>query len=401
MFVVPTLIMDKKSISYNFDDIRPLHDNEVSAAIEELIASDGLQDALRYISPAFDWDALVKTIRLCQTKAQFKANISYNLVGLVAKLSTSSLTISGGERLPQNACTFISNHRDIVLDAAFLNVLLYDIGHGMTQVAIGDNLLIHPWIKPVVRLNNSFIVKRNMPVRQKLETSKILSAYIHHTIKETKESVWIAQREGRAKDSNDTTQTSVLKMLDMGGERDVLTNLMSLNIVPIAISYEYDPCDYLKAQEFQLKRDNPVFVKSKRDDLLNMEIGILQNKGRVHFTICNSINPSLQMLPHQTNKNELIANIAWVIDREIYANYRFYPCNYAAYDILFQTNMFANEYEQQDREMFEAYLQQQIDKIDIPKKDEKFLRNKLLEMYSNPLKNRLWASSFSRFGTSP
>ena len=378
-----------KNNPYNFDDIRPLNNDEVGAAIEELIADKGLQEAIRYILPDLDWDALTQKMRLCQTKEQFKSTISYELVYIIARLSTSSLTISGGSQLPQNACTFISNHRDIVLDAAFLNVLLYDIGHGMTQIAIGDNLMIYPWIKPIVRLNNSFMVKRNVAVRQKLEASKKLSAYIHHTIKDTKESVWIAQREGRTKDSNDTTQTSVLKMLNMGGEHDVLSNLMSLNIVPIAISYEYDPCDYLKAQEFQMKRDNPDFEKSKRDDLLNMEMGILKPKGRVHFTVCNPINPELQALPRYTNKNELIAAIASAIDREIYANYRFYPCNYAAYDMLYKTGHCSSHYDQQEKELFEAYIQQQLARIDIPDKDETFLRNKLLEMYSNPLKNHL------------
>lgn len=374
---------------YNFDDIRPLHDSEVSGVIEELIKLDSLQMAMRYILPSLDWEAFTAKLRLCKTKEQFKTIISYDLVYTIAKFTTTSLTISGGERISRDSCTFISNHRDIVLDSAFLNVLLYDIGHGLTQIAIGDNLLIHPWIKPVVRLNNSFIVKRNLSVRQQLEASKTLSAYIHHTIKETKESIWIAQREGRAKDANDTTQTSILKMLNMSGEHDVLTNLMSLNIVPIAISYEYDPCDYLKAQEFQQKRDNPDFVKSKRDDLLNMEIGILKQKGRVHFTICHPINPTLQTLSAETNKNDLIADIAAVIDREIYVHYRFFPCNYVAYDMLYDTNRCNENYSKQDKEQFETYLQRQLDKIDIPNKDENFLRNKMLEMYSNPLKNHL------------
>jgi len=387
--------MEQRSNLYNFDDIRPVKDSDVSATIEELIACEGLEDALRYVIPALDWEAIKAKLRLCKTKEQFKSSISYDLVMIVAKLTTRSLTISGSERITKDACMFISNHRDIVLDAAFLNVLLLDIGHGMTQIAIGDNLLIHPWIKPVFRLNNSFFVKRNLPVRQKLEESKLLSAYIHHTIKETNESVWLAQREGRAKDSNDTTQTSVLKMLTMGCDLDILENLMSLNIVPIAITYEYDPCDYLKAQEFQLKRDNPDFVKSKRDDLLNMEIGILQHKGRVHFTIANPINPILKTIPRHTNKNEMIADIASIIDREIYKNYRFYPCNYIAYNLLHNTNRFCTEYTDNELNEFEVYLQQQINKIDIPDKDEPYLRTKMLEMYTNPLKNHLQAQSNS------
>ncbi|MDR1456336.1 MAG: 1-acyl-sn-glycerol-3-phosphate acyltransferase [Tannerella sp.] len=382
--------METKTKSYNFDDIRPLNEDEVSAAIDELIASPGFRNAVNYILPDVDWEAFTQQMRQCRTKEEFKSTFSYDAVMTIARHSTFSLTVSGRSRLPANtSCTFISNHRDIVLDAAFLNVLLYDIGHGLTQVAIGDNLLIHPWIKLLVRINNSFIVKRDVPVRQMLETSRTLSAYIHHTVRHTKESVWIAQREGRAKDSNDFTQNGVLKMLNMGGTEDILTNLMALNIIPVAISYEFDPCDYLKAQEFQLKRDDPDFVKSKRDDLLNMETGILQNKGRVHFTIASPVNPALKALDRKMEKNELYSAIASVIDREIYAHYRFYPCNYVAYDMLYGALRFRANYDRRDKKRFETYLRKQLDKILIPGKDEAFLRARMLEMYSNPLKNHL------------
>jgi len=381
--------MEKETNIYDFDDIRPLKDSEVSAAIEVLIESEGFRHALNYIMPNLDWEAFTQQMRKCKTKDQFKANLGYAAVDMIAQKSTFSLTISGRSRFPDAPCTIISNHRDIVMDVAFLNLLLYDIGQRVTQVAIGDNLLIYPWISLVVRMNNSFIVKRDVPVRQVLEESCKLSAYIHHTIKETKESIWIAQREGRAKDSNDTTQNSVLKMLNMAGDADILTNLMSLNIVPVAISYEIDPCDYLKAQEFQMKRDNPNFVKSKRDDLLSMEVGILQNKGRVHFTIASPINPALEQIDPSLEKNELFSAIASVIDKEIYKHYRFYPRNYVAYDMLYKTSRFRHNYGAQDKIDFTEYLANQINKIDINNKDEDFLRTKMLEMYSNPLKNHL------------
>jgi 1-acyl-sn-glycerol-3-phosphate acyltransferase len=378
---------------YNFDDIRPLNNDEVYDAIERLAASEGFRNALRYIMPDLKWEQFAETMRTCKTKEQFKRTLAYNAVMQIAKMTTFSLTISGRSRIPENTpCTFISNHRDIILDAAFLNALLLDIGHGMTQVAIGDNLLIHPWIDLVVRLNNCFIVKRDIPVRQLLEASRKLSAYIHHTIKDDKESVWIAQREGRAKDSNDQTQSSVLKMLNMAGEQkdNVLQNLMDLNIVPIAISYEYDPCDFLKAKEFQQKRDNPDFVKSKRDDLLNMETGLLNNKGRVHFSLGSPINDKLmQMKSLNLDKNALITAIAETIDKEIYKHYRFYPYNYIAYDLLHHSVYFRTNYDLRDKMLFEAYLQKQIDKIDLPDKDEIFLRTKILEMYSNPLQNNM------------
>ena len=382
--------METANLTSAFDDIRPLNDSEVPQAIDELLASDGLWRALRYIDPEVDREALAKKMRACHTKEQFKSTIGYKTVIDIARRTTFSLTISGRSRLPEGKapCTFISNHRDIVLDAAFLNVLLYEIGHGMTQIAIGDNLLIHPWIRLLVRLNNSFIVKRNVSARQLLENSRVLSAYIRHTLRETHESVWIAQREGRAKDSNDHTQTAVLKMLCMAGPDDnLMANLMELNIVPIAISYEYDPCDYLKAREFQLRRDNPNYVKDRRDDLLSMETGILSDKGRVHFTIGAPLNDTLRTLDPATPRNELFATVATAIDRDIYAHYRFYPGNHVAYDLLHRSLRFRMNYDLRDKARFEAYLQSRIDRIDLPSKDEAFLRTKLLEMYANPLKN--------------
>ena len=366
--------MDTETVSPNFDDIRPLNNSEVKDAIEKLVANEDFERALRYIKPNLNWEEFSVAMRACKTKEEFKSTLAYDAVMTVAKNTTFSLTISGRSRLPKDkaACTFISNHRDIVLDASFLNVMLYDVGYGMTQVAIGDNLLIRPWIETLVRLNNSFIVKRGV------------------SIKNVNESVWIAQREGRAKDSDDRTQGSVLKMLSIGGDKDnLLLNLMDLNIVPVAISYEFDPCDFLKAKEFQMKRDDPDYVKCQRDDLLSMETGILNNKGRVHFTITSPINDSLAKLDKDMEKNALVSAIASVIDREIYKNYRFYPCNYVAYDWLNGTRCFHEHYGPKDKKQFEEYIQGQLDKIVLPNKDEAFLRKKLLEMYSNPLKNYL------------
>ncbi len=378
---------------YNYEDIRPFNNDEVHEAIESLVTSAGLKHAIYYIMPDLNWEHYVEAMRMCKTKEMFKQILAYDAVMAIAKRTTASLTISGKEQIPEKqSCTFISNHRDIVLDAAFLNTLLLDIGHGMTQIAIGDNLLIHPWIKTVVRLNNCFIVKRELSSRQLLKSSVQLSAYIHHAINDLKESIWIAQREGRTKDSNDRTQSSVLKMLNLAGEhKNPVRNLLELHIVPITISYEYDPCDYLKAKEFQQKRDNPDFVKSKRDDLLNMETGMLKYKGQVHFTIGTPINDRLAMLQNSDlDKNTLITAIADIIDKEIYRNYRFYPCNYVAYDLLHQSDNFSHYYTPDEKIQFENYLQQQLDKIDdLAHKDEPFLRSKILEMYTNQLQNHL------------
>jgi hypothetical protein len=375
-----------------FDDIRPFHNEEVPDAITSLLDQRDFFRALRYVKSDFDQEAFASALRACKTKEDFKHVLSYDAVSAIALGSTFSLDISGGSRLTESVpCTFISNHRDIILDAAFLNTMLFNVGRGMTQIAIGSNLLVWPWIETLVRLNNSFIVKRGLPLRQQLEASRTLSQYIHHTIKETHESLWLAQREGRCKDSNDHTQSSILKMLNMAGDGDIIDNLISLNIVPIAFSYEIDPCDYLKAREYQQKRDNPAFEKDKRDDLFNMETGILANKGRVHITIGKSINDTIAAIPRDMDKVGLYAAIADAIDREIYLRYRFYANNYVAYDLITETDRFATLYSPQEKQQFEDYLRTQIDRISLPEKDEPFLRHKILEMYSNPLKNHLAA----------
>lgn len=382
--------MDTDTVSHKFDEIRPLNNDEVKDAIETLVDNPEFKHAIKYVMPDLNWEELTQKMRSFKTKEEFKTIMAHEVVMSIARKSTFSLSISGRSRLTPGDCyTFISNHRDIILDASFLNVMLYDVGYGMTQVAIGDNLLIHPWIETVVRLNNSFIVKRGVTGRQVLEASALLSAYIHHTIKETKESVWIAQREGRAKDSDDRTQSSVIKMLNMGGDKDLLSNIMELNIAPVSITYEFDPCDYLKAKEFQQKRDNPDFAKSPKDDLINMETGILGYNGRVHFTLGNPINKKLAKLDKDMDKNMLVSAIATEIDKEIFTHYRFYPGNYVAYDMLIPGNRFASTYSTKDKAAFETYLQQQLDKIELPNKDEAFLKMKMLEMYSNPLKNHL------------
>ena len=258
------------------------------------------------------------------------------------------------------AYTYISNHRDIILDSGFLSILLVDQGMDTVEIAIGDNLLVYPWIKKFVRVNKSFIVLRALTMRQMLEASARMSRYMHYTISEKKQSIWIAQREGRAKDSNDRTQDSVLKMLAIGGEGDVIDRLMEMNIAPLAISYEYDPCDFLKAQEFQLKRDIEGYKKTTADDLLNMQTG-------------------------------LFARMSALIDKRIHASYRMYPNNYVAHDLLEGKEDFSDHYTAEDKQRFTAYIEQQLERISIPNKDVDFLRGKMLLMYANPLKNYLAA----------
>ena len=203
------------------------------------------------------------------------------------------------------------------------------------EIAIGDNLLIYPWIHKLVRVNKSFIVKRGLNMRQKLEASALMSRYMHFAMKEKHENLWIAQRQGRAKDSNDRTQDSVLKMMAMAGEGDVTERLKELNIVPLAISYEYDPCDFLKAKELQQKRDDEHFQKSPEDDLINMQTGLYGYKGRIHFQTSACLNHELDELKElNLPKCDLFTAISETIDRHIHSSYRLFAGNYVACDLL-------------------------------------------------------------------
>lgn len=373
-----------------FEEIRPYHDEELPQILEELIADPAFRQAACAIMPGVPFEAIAQKMRASKTKREFQENLCYGILRRLAKETADGLTLENADALDkQSAYTFVSNHRDIILDSGFLSVLLVEQGMDTVEIAIGDNLLIYPWIKKLVRVNKCFIVQRALTMRQMLESSIRMSRYMHHTITEKRQSIWIAQREGRAKDSNDLTQDSVLKMMAMGGKADIVSNLRELNIVPLTISYEYDPCDYLKAQEFQLKRDVPGYKKTTHDDLLNMQTGILGYKGRVCFRIASCINEELDKLDRTLSKPELFVAVSSLIDKRIHANYRIFANNYVAHDWLYRTDEFAGHYTAADKQRFTDYIDRQLERIDIPGKDVDFLREKLLLMYANPLTNHL------------
>ena len=220
-----------------------------------------------------------------------------------------------------------------------------------------------------------------------LEISRRLSFYIHFALKIKGESIWIAQREGRSKDWTDKTQESLLKMLAMGGGKDLISSLSSMNIAPVAISYEYDPCDYLKASEYQLKRDNPEYKKTVHDDLLNMKTGLLGFKGNIDFRISPIINDEINSIDETLDKGEKVLRIAEIIDKHIHSNMTLFPVNYIAYDLFYNTNKYADKYNQHLKEAYIKYVNTQIEKVEIPNKDNQFLFNKIIEMYSNTVLN--------------
>jgi hypothetical protein len=376
-----------------FDEIRPYEPEEMKQAFDDLLNDRQFQVVLRGFVPWLPKSVCNGLLRLAfkgvKTPLDFQKRFMKPIVKYIIRKHTDGCTFddsllkekSGLNSQLNERYTFVSNHRDIVLDSAFLDVKLFETGYPTTvEIGIGDNLLIYPWIKRLVKMNKAFTVRRGLSLRETLAASQLMSRYIHFAVTEKRENIWISQREGRAKDSDDRTQDSVLKMLAMGG------SLKELNIVPLTISYEYDPCDYLKAQEFQQKRDNATYKKSRQDDLDNMKTGILGYKGRVVYRLAAPVNTWIDELA-DLPKTEYYKALGERMDREIHRGYELFPCNYIALDELHGNQANSSHYTEADKQRFEDYLTGQLAKIQLPNKDEAFLRERILTMYANPVVN--------------
>ncbi|MDO5129035.1 MAG: 1-acyl-sn-glycerol-3-phosphate acyltransferase [Prevotellaceae bacterium] len=377
-------------IPEKYDSIRPYEPEELPEVYERLIADEQFKAVVGKVFPQVPFEALAAKLKQCKTNLDFQIAFCYPfLKDLLSKASKGcNIDISAIDNTRRY--TFVSNHRDIVLDSALLDVMLIEADFKTTcEIAIGDNLLAAPWIENLVRVNKSFIVKRSAGIREMLVNSRTMAEYMHLVINDKHDNIWIAQREGRAKDSDDRTQESIVKMMAMGGEGTVTERLQQLHIVPVAISYEYDPCDWLKAQEFQLKRDVEGWKKTKADDVLSMQTGIMGYKGHIHYHCAPCIDDFLASLPEDTPKADIFRIIAEHIDKGIHANYRLYANNYIAIDMLEGGNRMAEHYTPEDKAKFEMYLAGQLDKIVIPNKDEAFLKDCMLKMYANPAINKL------------
>ena len=383
--------MNDMTNNLDFDDIRFHSKAEVPEVVKHLLDNKKFINLLSTLFPLMPKDVLRKQISNIQSIDDVQKHFAYPLLKDLEANKTKGVDFRGIETIDRNKpYLYISNHRDIIIDSAFLCFLMIEQQMNTVAIGIGDNLLIYPWIKDLVRLNKAFIVKRGLNARQALEASQKLSAYMRHLIKNDNQSIWIAQREGRSKDSNDRTQEGLLKMLAFSSEKTFGENMSELNICPLTISYEYDPTDYLKAKEFQQRRDNPDHQKSPQDDLDNMGVGLLGYRGKVDYRISGDMNSEICEIAGKTKvAREQIGLLAQAIDRKIHSNYSIFNINKIAYDLLKQEKRFASDYSDSERFDFEHYISKQIAKIEIDNKDSIFLREKMLEMYANPLINHL------------
>ena len=372
----------------NFDEIRPYHDEEVHDKIKSLLKEEQFLGVIQQVNPDMPLEDFKQKMQRIENIRQFQAEIIVPILERLIKLTTKGVGVDGLENLEKDtAYLFVSTHRDIVLDSALMNFILLKEGFETAEIAIGDNLMKIPWIVDLVKLNKTFIVKRNVAKEDKVKASMQLSSYINYTIKDKQNSIWIAQKAGRSKDGNDQTNPSLLKMFSLGAEEATpLEKIKSLNICPISVAYEYNPCDALTLPELMTVAKGERYEKQPMEDLMHMAEGIQGQKGRINVSFGKPINQTLDQLEGIANRNDLLAAISRIIDKQIHTTYHLMPTNYMAYDLLFETTNFSEHYTEDELQAFKTYVEEKITSVEGP---HNFAYHTFLEMYANPVINKL------------
>lgn len=368
-----------------FDSIRPFYDSEVNEALALILHHPMMKAMMSFTFP--DKEPAFWEERLLDTHSirDFQAKFVYHSIQKILEKSSEGLTTSGFEKLNKNTSyLYISNHRDIILDTSLLNVSLLDKGLIMTASAVGDNLVQKKFTHILSKLNRNFLIQRGLSPRELLQSSKLVSEYIQKLITTENRSVWIAQREGRTKDGNDVTQQGVLKMLGMASdEENLMDYFKKMRIVPVSISYEYDPTDALKIPRLLAEANHETYVKDKNEDFNNLLSGIMGQKKRIHIHIGDVLESELDFIGTQfENTNKQLQALAQTVDAAVINGYKLWTTNYIAYDILNNTNEYSEFYTEKERQLFERRLDIKIDETN-PIELEGFLA-----MYANPVINK-------------
>jgi hypothetical protein len=369
-----------------YDAIRPFYDAEINDGIRSSINHPMMKALMNFTFPEMPDEVWKEQLLKTHSIRDFQCNFIYQSVQRVLAKSSDGLTTSGFEKLEKNeAYLFISNHRDIILDTSLLNASLFSHGLVMTASAIGDNLVKKSFLLTLSKLNRNFLVQRGLSPREMLQSSKLMSEYIGQLLLRENRSVWIAQREGRTKDGNDATHPGVLKMLSMGSdEENLMEYFKKIKVVPVSISYEYDPTDALKMPQLMAEANNEIYIKEKNEDFMTLLSGIMGQKKGIHIHIGDILQDELDLIAKDNdNSNKQIQALAQVIDDSILKNYKLWPTNYIAFDLLNQSNQFAAFYTENEKQLFERRLDLKIDQKN-PIALEGFLN-----MYANPVVNKL------------
>lgn len=371
----------------DFEDIRPYHDSEVKEKIASLLKEEQFQQVIQHVLPEIPFAMFERQMRNIDTVYDFQTKVVVPLLDKLLASSTKGLSYNGIENLEKGkSYLFVSTHRDIVLDSALMDYALLKEGFSTAEIAIGDNLMKIPWIVDLVKLNKTFIVKRSLSKEQKLDGSTHLSKYINYTIKEKGEHIWIAHKSGRSKDGNDRTNANLIKMFNLGGETgNALENIKRLNICPVSISYEYNPCDALTLPELMTIAKGEKYEKQPMEDLVHMGQGLEGKKGKVEVSFGRPLNTLIEGVELPVINQGLFVQIAKIIDREIHNTYKLMPTNYIAFDLLKEVETHSSEYSAEEKEQFEKYVETKLSGIE---GDEAFKRETFLKMYAYPVMNK-------------
>lgn len=368
-----------------YDLIRPYNQNEIPDAIVRITRDPLFQKLLNYLFPAEEHKNLRYTINQSKTRFEFQKEFMYRVIQSIVQKTSDELIFSNFKSLEKDkGYVFIANHRDIILDSSLLAMGLMENGFKTSEITWGDNLMISPFIVDVGKVNGMITVFREGSPKEMLRNSQRLSSYIRNNITELQQSVWIAQRKGRSKNGNDCTDVSVLKMLSLSGENKPPESLKDLNITPVSISYEWEPCDILKVRELFISKQT-TYVKNKDEDLFSIIGGVIADKGRIQITIGENINNSLHTIDTSVHNNLIIEQIARMIDQQIRQNYHLWPTNFLAYDLLEKSTKFADEYDETTKAKFDLKLNELYESVDGPEDELKTL---FLKLYANPVYNK-------------
>ncbi|SDR79863.1 1-acyl-sn-glycerol-3-phosphate acyltransferase [Christiangramia echinicola] len=371
----------------NFDDIRFYKDEEVNDALREYVKHPMVKALLQFTFPEMKSSDIQAILGECHSIADFQSKVIYLSVEKVLEKTSEGLSDNGFEELDSKESYFyISNHRDIILDTSLINYTLHDHDLIMTASAIGDNLVQKPFLMALSKLNRNFLVQRNQSPREMLKSSMKLSEYIKHLLFNEDRSVWMAQREGRTKDGNDFTQQGVLKMVGMAkGDMDILDYFTNLKIVPVAMSYEFDPTDMLKMPEVLAKRMKEEYKKSANEDFNSIMQGAMGQKGRIQISAGKMLTKEDfdPIREKELSINDQLKEVSTLIDNAIYRNYKLWPANYIAYDLLKNENRFEDKYTEKEKRQFDRRISRRVD-VKNP-----LALNSYLLMYANPVINKM------------
>lgn len=368
-----------------FNSIRPYVNGEIEKATRRLSTSEDFLSVFTQLT-RMEKDSIAHALARVHNRDDFQNYFFGPAMEAVIKNTSDGVTVQGLENLRHDTSyLFISNHRDIILDSAILNLILRKNAFKYTQAAIGSNLLVNEWVTDLVKLNSCFVIERDIPVREMIVSSALRSKYIRETLQNGHNSVWIAQREGRTKNGDDKTQPSLLKMFKMTGTKDFVENFRELRIVPVAISYEWEPCDGLKTNELYTRTVSE-YTKTPEEDMKSMQTGLATYKGKINFTIDKPIDKELNEIAGLPSNGERLEALARLIDAKIHRNFKLWPNNYIAYDLAHSGNKFSHLYNEEEKKHFIQAMTQKIDRIE---GNRSLLNNIFLEIYANPVKNAI------------